>query len=412
MKSKTIKDKVVFEGYGIHTNSFSKLILEPYENGIVFLKDNVEIPLNLEYISQTQRRIVLKKDNVQIETIEHLLSVLNVLGIFDIKIVLEGDEIPILDGSSVIFFEKIKEIGLVELEKEILEFKLLEPIEFYLNDSYIYAKPSEKFIINYAIVYENHSFLKSQFFRIEINEENYYNDVARARTYAFEEEVNELRSKGLGKGGNLENALIISKNGYLNEPRFLDEPVRHKILDLIGDLMFLNRPFIGEIFCIKGSHKLHIEFVKKLLNDGLGGPIIDINEIKSLIPHRYPFLLVDKVVHLDENKIVAYKNVSINEEFFNGHFPNYPIMPGVLIVEALAQTGAIWYYKFNPDNRDKLPLFIGIEDVKFKNQVLPGDKLYLEIRVLRSGSRFIKMYGRAWTERGICCEGSLIATIK
>ncbi|MEO0203287.1 MAG: 3-hydroxyacyl-ACP dehydratase FabZ, partial [candidate division WOR-3 bacterium] len=322
----------------------------------------------------------------------------------------EGDEFPILDGSSVIFFERIKEVGLEELNKQIPEFNLLEPIELRLNDSYIYAKPSDKFIINYAIVYE-HEFLKSQFFRIEVNEKNYYEYIARARTYVFEEEIEELKNKNLGKGGNLENTLIISKNGYLNEPRFLDEPVRHKILDFIGDLMLLNKRFIGEVFCIKGGHHLHIEFVKSLIERGIGGPILDINEIKNLIPHRYPFLLVDKVIHLDKSRIVGYKNVSVNEEFFSGHFPNYPIMPGVLVVEALAQLGAIWYYKVNTNGKDKLPLFVGIEDIKFKNQVLPGDKLYLEVRILRSGSKFMKFYGKAWNDKGICCEGYLIATV-
>ncbi|MDT7879711.1 MAG: UDP-3-O-acyl-N-acetylglucosamine deacetylase [Candidatus Hydrothermia bacterium] len=410
LKAKTIKQKLSFEGIGIHTGKFSKVILEPYDNGILFLKDGVEIPLNYEYISETKRRIVLKKDNVEIQTIEHLLSALNVLGIYDIKIVLEGEEIPILDGSSRIFFEEIKKVGFLELNKNIEPFKLLEPIEIRIRDSYIYAKPSEKFIINYAIIYE-HEFLKSQFFRVEVNETTYYEEISKARTYAFEEEINHLIENNFGRGGNLENTLIISKSGYLNQVRFLDEPVKHKILDLIGDLMFLNRPFIGEIFCIKGSHKLHIEFVKKLIKEGIGGPILEIDDIKNLIPHRYPFLLVDRVIHLEKDRIVAYKNVSINESFFNGHFPNYPIMPGVLIIEALAQTGAILYSKFNPIN-GKIPLFVGIEDVKFRRPVFPGDRLYLEIKILRGGSKFIKMLARAWTENGICCEGNIIATIK
>jgi len=410
LKAKTIKQKLSFEGIGIHTGKFSKVILEPYDNGILFLKDGVEIPLNYEYILETKRRIVLKKDNVEIQTIEHLLSALNALGIYDIKIVLEGEEIPILDGSSRIFFEEIKKVGFLELNKNIEPFKLLEPIEIRIRDSYIYAKPSEKFIINYAIIYE-HEFLKSQFFRVEVNETTYYEEISKARTYAFEEEINHLIENNFGRGGNLENTLIISKSGYLNQVRFLDEPVRHKILDLIGDLMFLNRPFIGEIFCIKGSHKLHIEFVKKLIKEGIGGPILEIDDIKNLIPHRYPFLLVDRVIHLEKDRIVAYKNVSINESFFNGHFPNYPIMPGVLIIEALAQTGAILYSKFNPIN-GKIPLFVGIEDVKFRRPVFPGDRLYLEIKILRGGSKFIKMLAKAWTENGICCEGNIIATIK
>ncbi len=410
MRSKTIKDRITFEGIGIHSGKPSKVILEPFNKGIFFLKDNIEIPLRIEYIEETNRRLGLEKDGVRIETFEHLLSVLNVLGIFDLKIILEGDEFPILDGSSVIFFEKVREVGLVETNREIYEFKLLEPIEVSLNGSYIYAKPSNKFIINYAITYE-HDFLKSQFFRIELDEKSYYNEISRARTYVFEEEINELFSRGLGRGGSMDNTLIISKTGYLNEPRFLDEPVRHKVLDLIGDLMLLNRPFIGEIFCIRGGHKLHVEFVRKLLKEGIGGPILDVNEIKNLIPHRYPFLFVDKVVHIDENRIVAYKNFSINEEIFNGHFSNYPIAPGVVIVEALAQTGAVLYYRLNSLKKG-IPLFVGIEDIKFRRQVLPGDRLYLEIRILRSGSRFIKMGAKAWTESGICCEGILIATIQ
>ncbi|MCX7948408.1 MAG: UDP-3-O-acyl-N-acetylglucosamine deacetylase [candidate division WOR-3 bacterium] len=409
MKRKTIKEKLYFEGIGIHTGERAKVILEPYDKGIVFVKDGVEIPLSIEYITNTSRRVSIGKDNIEINTIEHILSALNALNIYDIKIILEGDEIPILDGSSVVFFEKIKEVGILELEEQIIPFKLIEPIELKMDDSIIYARPSDKLIINYAILYE-HNFLSSQFFRIEIDEGKYYSEISKARTYGFEEELEELYRSNLIKGGSLENALLISKSGYVNEPRYYDEPVRHKILDLIGDLMFLNRPFIGEIFCIKGSHKLHIEFVKKLINEGIGGPVLDIDEIKKLIPHRFPFLLVDKVVHIEESRIVAYKNFTINEEFFNGHFPSFPIVPGVIIVEALAQAGAILFSKFNPIN-DGIPLFIGIEDFKFRRGVFVGDRLYLEVKLLRSGSRFIKMYSRAWNSEGICAEGYLIATL-
>ncbi len=406
---RTLAKEVAFEGIGIHTGTKGRIVIKPYDQGIVFQKEGRIIPATYEYVVSTERRVVLEKDGVRVETVEHVLSALNGMGITDALLEVEGDEVPIMDGSAYTFAKAIKEVGYRELGS-YEHAGILNRLELSETKARIHAEPSDKLEVAYAIVYE-HSFLPSQFKLMTVEPETYLNFIAPARTFVFEEELEEIYQKGLAKGGSLENALVITKDGYANEPRFPDEPVRHKILDLIGDIALLGRKFIGRISCIGGGHNLHVKFVKHLYEHGWFGPTLDIEHIKELIPHRYPFLLVDRIVHLDESRAVGIKAITYNEQHFHGHFPNFAVMPGVLVLEAIAQVGAIMFFYHNKDRRESIPLFAGLDEVKFRRPVRPGELLYLEVKVLRPGKRFIRMEGRAYTEEGIVAQGIFTAVV-
>ncbi len=399
-----------FEGTGLHTGKPSRITVHPASEGggIVFRKDGVEIPARYDFVAETSRRTVLERDGVRIETVEHILSALYGMGITDAVIEVEGDEIPAMDGSALPFAQALYE-NLMELEEKVHPFHLMLPTGVEDDGRKVEATPHPHLTIATAIRYE-HPFLPSQFIEVSITPDTYLREIAPARTYAFVEEVEELKKKGLAAGGSLENALIIGRDGYVNEPRFPDEPVRHKVLDLLGDLALLGRPFTGRITAVAAGHALHVEFVKKLAEEGAGGPVVELDEIKKLIPHRYPFLLVDRIIHMDDTRAVGIKQITANEEFFQGHFPHYAVMPGVLIVEAIAQVGAIAFFK-KFGGEGKMAFFAGIDEVRFKRQVKPGDTLILHIKLLRKGSRLVKMEGKALVEGELVASGIFTAII-
>lgn len=406
----TVSKRLDFEGKGLHSGADSRLIIHPAEpgTGIVFRKDNVLIPAHHRYIIETERRTVLEKDGKRVETVEHVLSALYAMGITDAILEIDGDEVPAMDGSALTFAEAIYE-NRKELDGEIDTFKLMLPISHEEGRGRVEAEPHDGLRISAALLYE-HPFMPSQYFELEITPESYLKEIAPARTFAFQEEVEELRRRGMAAGGTLENALIIGKTGYFNEPRFPDEPVRHKILDLIGDLSLLGKPFEGKIKAVASGHTLHAGFVRKLSQEGAGGPVIDSDRIKQLIPHRYPFLLVDRIIHVDDERAVGIKQITANEEFFQGHFPHYAVMPGVLIVEAIAQVGAIAFFqKFGGEG--KMAFFAGIDDVRFRRQVKPGDTMVLHIKLLKKSRRLVKMEGKALVNGEVAASGIFTAII-
>ncbi len=411
MKSRfTVLKPIQFEGTGLHTGKPSRITVHPASGygGIIFRKDGVEIPARYEFVTETSRRTVLERDGVRIETVEHILSALYGLGITDAIIEVEGDEIPAMDGSALPFAQVLYE-NLMEWEEKVHPYKIMLPIGVEGDGRKVEATPHPQLTIAAAIRYD-HPFLPSQFIELTITPDTYLREIAPARTYAFVEEVEELKGRGLAAGGSLENALVIGRDGYVNEPRFPDEPVRHKVLDLLGDLALLGRPFVGRITAVAAGHSLHLEFVKKLAEEGAGGPVVELDEIKKLIPHRYPFLLVDRIIHMDDSRAVGIKQITANEEFFQGHFPHYAVMPGVLIVEAIAQVGAIAFFK-KFGGEGKMAFFAGIDEVRFKRQVKPGDTLILHIKLLRKGSRLVKMEGKALVNDETVASGIFTAII-
>lgn len=394
-----LKGEIIFEGLGLHTGEFCKIRLKPRERGYVFVKNGKEIPARYEFVSDTNRNVTLERDGERVMTVEHLLSSLYGLRVLGAEIEVEGPEVPALDGSSKIFVERILENS---EEAEGRVYNLKYPIEYEGKRAKILALPSSTFKVSYAIRFEDKGF--SQFFEFSIGD--YIDKIAPARTFVFKEDIEWILKGGLGKGGNLENVLVI---GESQDWRFPDEPVRHKVLDFIGDLslsgIFINAHFI----VLMGSHADHVNFAKLLAERGIWGDEMEIGEIFSSLPHRFPFLLVDKIVHISEDRAVGIKNVTINEWFFEGHFPENPVMPGVLQIESMAQVaGAVLIKRL--EGKRLVPLFVGIEDVKFKRIIKPGDTMFIYVKLLRFGGRFAKALGEIFVDKELVASAVMTAT--
>ena len=417
-KQRTIKAAVCFEGLGLHTGEETKLELLPaaVDTGVTFLRKDIEPSFMIKASSHSildpgkfPRRTSIGSNGTCVQTIEHLMAALYLLGIDNVQINIWGEEVPGLDGSAKDFVDKIKEVGWQEQKVDRDRLIIREALWVEEESTSIVVLPCPELRISYALDYDN-PVIGSGYADIVVNgslRDNLY----EARTFCLEEEVKSLLDMGLGKGANYKNTLVISKDGILdNELRFNDEFVKHKILDLIGDLS-LAGPVRGHVIAIKGGHSLNIKLLQKLRRykekgkrAGIGSKTrfvptkqeLSTEEIMQILPHRYPFLLVDKIVELDPGKrAVGIKNVTMNEYFFQGHFPERPIMPGVLIVEAMAQVGGILMLACE-ENKGKLAYFMAADNIKFRKTVLPGDQLVLEVvsgkRRSRTGSVIAKAY--------------------
>ena len=445
MKQRTISKPFTLSGPGLHTGNKTTITFEPAPvgTGVVFIREDLpskpRIHVDFPHIMGVTRGTTIGTREVHIHTVEHVLSALSGMGVDNVFVHINSTEPPVLDGSAKLYVEAIQKSGIVEQtegEKEYLELK--NKIEYVNGSTSIVAEPSDKLLeINYTIEYEYPS-IGVQSFSLEVTPDNYRTLIAPARTFCLDYEVEALHSRGYGKGGDLSNTVVFGVDKVHTDLRFPDEPVRHKILDMIGDLFLLGRPLKARITARKSGHSHNINFLKKLVSETSNGrtlpsavvasngeerikeeskmsqpqtqPEIKIGvplnsvEIQKIIPHRYPFLMIDKVVIEEAAKrAVGYKAVSGNEPFFQGHFPGSPIMPGVLIVEALAQTSCVLFLS-RPDLAGKLAYFMGIEKVKFRKPVLPGDYLELRVEVLKAKERFGKVKGEALVGGAVVTE--------
>ncbi|MCX7704722.1 MAG: bifunctional UDP-3-O-[3-hydroxymyristoyl] N-acetylglucosamine deacetylase/3-hydroxyacyl-ACP dehydratase [bacterium] len=432
MNQKTIEHPFSIEGIGLHTGEKVSLTVNPAppNTGIIFIRkdmpQNPVIKADINFLLDVEkypRRSSISNGNVHIHTIEHLMSAIYGLGIDNLIVEMKGGECPGLDGSAQIFVNKFLEAGLVE-QKEIKNFyRVKEPIYISENSSHIVALPSDTLKISYTLDYPN-SLIKSQYASFDITPETYANEIAPARTFCLEEEIEKLKMIGLGKGSDYNNTVVIGENGVIrNSFRFPNEPVRHKICDLIGDLALLGMFLKAHIIGIRSGHAINTKLVRTLKNllhkdkvsavysDGLiekRKPVLEIEDIEKIIPHRFPFLLVDRIIELEEDKrVIGIKNVSANEWFFQGHFPGRPVMPGVLIVEAIAQVAGVLMLS-KKENQGKLAFFMSIEQAKFRRAVRPGDQLILKVEVSRLKSRVGQVQGKAYVDDKIACEATLM----
>jgi len=458
-KQRTLKSPVSLSGIGLHTGKPVNIVIKaaPVNHGFIFKRVDVEghptIKSIINNVSETSRGTTLSENGVSINTVEHLLSALYGLGIDNALIEIDGPEVPILDGSAGKIVDAIEKTGIFEQSDLKVYFEIKQTISLTIPEKGIeyIAIPDNNYNVTVLIDY-NSDVLVNQFASLE-NIENYKNEIAPARTFVFLHELEILASKGLIKGGNLENALVIvdkdlpkeeldhladlfqkphldflPQKGILNSTllRHSNEPARHKLLDLIGDLSLVGMPIKGKIIATKPGHKTNIEFAR-LIQQQIkkekqknkapvfnvnAKPLLDINEIRKRLPHRYPFLLVDKIIEMNESSVVGVKNVSYNEGFFVGHFPNEPVMPGVLIIEAMAQVGGILILNSVPDPENYTTLFLKIEQVRFKKKVIPGDTLVFKLELAAPFRRGIAtMHGTAYVGDSIVTEGILMAQI-
>ncbi len=419
MKQTTIAKEVTISGIGLHTGEHSEIKLLPADadDGIYFVRTDVEphveLPAIADFVVETNRGTVLEKDGVRVHTVEHLLGALYGLGIDNIRIEINGAEPPALDGSAQGFVEPIRQAGIVELDADAEPISVDEPFSMSFEDGKeLIILPGKGLKVSFGIEYP-HRVVNSQFISLKIDPDTFSKEIAPARTYVFESDLEGIMADGLAKGGSYDNAIVIGEKGIINgELRFPNEPVRHKVLDLMGDMALVGRRLEGHIIAIKTGHPHHTAFAAEL-RKRFGGDTMDIHTILNIMPHRYPFLLVDRILSLRKDFVVGVKNVTMNEPYFQGHFPGDPIMPGVLIVEAMAQVGGFMLLKHveNVGGGEKLLYFSGIDDVRFKRPVRPGDRLRIEVKLLRFGGRIARMQGVAMVGSELAAKATMSAAI-
>lgn len=430
MKRRSIKNEVIIHGKGLHMGCEAEVKLKPAKagSGIKFIRIDLDKkPVisadvkNLFLNDAIQRCTAIGFNEEAIYTVEHLMSALCGLGITDLELEINNVELPGLDGSSLNYCQRIQEAGVVELDEEAEVFQVIEPVGVAANGASIFITPADDLRISYTLSYP-HPQLFSQFFQSEINQEIYLNQIAPCRTFCLEKEAKELQKAGMGKGANYQNTLVVGDEGVIeNEVRFQDEFARHKVLDFIGDLYLLGVPIKGHVFATKSGHYLNIQLLKKIaeqrerflrratrsnLEVGLSKEI-GIEQIMKVLPHRYPFLLVDKVYEIEKGKKgIGVKNVTVNDNFFQGHFPTRPIMPGVLMVEAMAQTAGVIILT-SEAHRGKVAFFMATDKVKFRKPVVPGDQLIMEVEVIKDRSRIAQVRAVSKVNEDVVAEADM-----
>ena len=460
----TIKKDISLKGVGLHTGKEVNLTFKPAKanTGYIFkridLKEKPEIEANINYVFNTDRGTCLNKDDIRIQTTEHVLAALVGLEIDNVSIELDASEPPIMDGSSKFFVEALESVGKKDLEEKRKEFVVRDIITYKepKSGSEITVIPSSEYQITTMVDFGT-KILGTQ--NATMNSiKNFKDDISNSRTFSFLHEIEMLLNKGLIKGGDLNNAIVyvdkplsdstmkklkkafnkddikVNPNGILDNLtlHYPNEAARHKLLDVVGDLALIGTKIRGRVIATKPGHHVNTEFarkmnavieeakeerklgikISKIPNIEGKKPIMDSEKIKEILPHRDPFLFIDEIYELNENDILGLKHVKADEYYFDGHFPDYPILPGVIIVEAMAQIGGILVLTKVPDPENYLTFFAKIDKVKFKNKVFPGDTIIFKCNLLNPVRRGIcHMKGLAFVNDRLCAEAELIAQI-
>jgi UDP-3-O-[3-hydroxymyristoyl] N-acetylglucosamine deacetylase / 3-hydroxyacyl-[acyl-carrier-protein] dehydratase len=456
LKQSTISEAVSISGIGLHTGEQATLVIKPatINHGLVFqridLPNKPLIPALIDYVVDTSRSTVLEKDGAKVGTIEHLISAAAGLQIDNLLIEISGNEVPILDGSAFPYVELLESGNIIEQNALRNYFNVSDAIEFkdVANNVEIAALPLDDYRLT-AMVDFNSKVLHSQ--HAQLHDVKLYKEhIAPARTFVFAHDIIKLAESNLIKGGDMSNAVVVAeedlmpeelekisnllgkkldsngKKGILNKNslKFYNEPARHKLLDLMGDLALIGRPLKAHILAARPGHRVNFEFAKVIRKkitetdssapyfDANAEPVFNVNDIAKLLPHRYPFQLVDKIMSLDGTTVIGIKNITMNEPQFTGHFPENPVMPGVLMVEAIAQTGGVLVLTTTGEPDKYWPYLVGIDNCRFYKNVLPGDSLIIRCSLLapiRLG--VAKMSGEAWVGKNMVCSVNMTARL-
>ena len=419
MSRKTLARPVALEGIGLHLGVPCRITFQPApaKQGILFRRTDCPglppIRAHVSEVSGSERRTQLGKGAHAVHTVEHVLAAVMGMGIDDVTIDMDGPEPPILDGSAAPFLAALSEAGLAALEGEPDFLDLSEPVRIIDGASVYEAYPCDRLELDVTIEFP-HPLIGKQARRFTVTEELFASELSRARTFGFVHEVDALRAKGLIKGASLENAVVLDDTAVLSgDLRWADEFVRHKAMDCVGDLALAGARVRARIVAVKPSHRGTITLVRELVKAGRKEKgMYTIEDIMKVLPHRYPFLLVDRILEIEEKRIVGLKNVTINEPFFQGHFPGHPIMPGVLIIEAMAQVGGMLMLGSLADPDSKVVYFMSLDNVKFRRPVKPGDQLRFELEVVQLRGTVCKMRGVGKVDGDVVVEADMAATIR
>ena len=423
---KTLKQAVVFKDIGLHlgTSVEMKVNPAPANHGIVFQlthKGGRTLAVELGMAQGVGRGTNLSDGEFSLHTIEHFMAAVGASGLSNLLVEIDADEPPIMDGSALAFIEEFERVGFVDQAAPVPVWRVVKPCVVEHEGSILMAFPDDHFSISYTLDYRG-TFIGIQHLDVNLSTVNLKDHLLRARTFCLLHEVEGLKARGQALGGSLKNAIVVDGNRCVNPEglRFEQEFAWHKILDFYGDTSILRGPIHGRFVGIRSGHRQNIGLMKKLIeekavimdNPWANKKVLELEDIKRVIPHRYPFLLVDRITSLVVGEsAIGIKNVTGNEEFFNGHFPDTPVMPGVLIVEALAQVAGVCLLSMT-NNQGKTPFFMGLEQVKFRKPVFPGDQLELSIQVLKLRGNTGKVEARASVAGQVHVEGNLSFFIK
>jgi UDP-3-O-[3-hydroxymyristoyl] N-acetylglucosamine deacetylase/3-hydroxyacyl-[acyl-carrier-protein] dehydratase len=417
---RTIAASATLSGVGLHLGRACRLTFLPAgaSAGILFrrvdLPGSPETPATVEHAVLSERRTQLGDGAGALHTVEHVLAAVLGAEIDDIIIEMDAAEPPILDGSARPFLEALRAAGSVTVNgQRAEELRIRECVRVVDGESVYVAHPADRLDVEVSIDFA-HPAIGVQTGRWRVTPESFAADLAGARTFGFMREVEMLRGKGLIQGASTDNTVVLDDVGVVgNVLRWPDEFVRHKALDVIGDLALAGKRVKARISAVKPSHRGTVTLVRELLaHEHREDRVLEIDHIMKVLPHRYPFLLVDRVLEMDKNRIVGIKNVTINEPFFQGHFPGHPIMPGVLIVEAMAQVGGLLLMGTVEEPENRVVYFMSLDNVKFRKPVRPGDQLRFEVEMVQVRGRVCRIKGEAKVNGDVVCEAEMAAMVR
>ena len=424
-RQRTLRSAIELSGIGLHSGEEVQVRILPAGpgTGIEFirtdLEDPVPVPAEIAFHSPKDRRSRLTREGTEVETVEHFLAVCTGMQLDNVRVEISGAEFPGLDGSALPLVKMVHKAGLVEQKEEVRVFVLEQPVFVHEDGATLVALPSETpgLTLQYVSSFEEPG-VESGSFEIELTPETFEAELAGARTFCLASEVEALQAAGLGKGATRENTVVLGDPN--STQRMPNEPVRHKLLDLVGDLHLLGASLQARIIATRSGHKTNADLVRRLVDlmqaQETGGLIqresgMDIREIMRQLPHRYPFLLIDRVVEVDGYKrAVAIKNVSINEPYFQGHFPGRPLMPGVLQLEAMAQLAGMLLLR-RLEYSGKLAVLWSLDKVKLRGGVTPGDQLRLTVETMRIKGETVQVRGKGTVAGRAVCEAILMYTM-
>ncbi len=420
MPRRTIATEAGLSGIGLHTGASTRVSCQPGKpgQGVLFRRTDLaarpEVSARVEEVEATERRTAIGKGETTIHTVEHLLAAVVALELDDLVIELDGPEPPILDGSFAPYLALLEGAGIAMLEGEPSQFRVTSPFTVTEGEATYVVSPSEGLKLTTTIEW-SHPLIGRQSGSWDINLETFRRDLAPARTFGFTHEVADLRSRGLLKGASTTSAVVLSDTGILGGPlRWSDEFVRHKAGDIVGDLALVGGRVQAHLVASRPSHQGNVAVARAItrMAEQTGGGILDINRILEVIPHRYPFIMIDRILDLQPRRsVVGIKNVTINEPFFQGHFPGHPVMPGVLIIEAMAQAGGMLLMDELVAREDRVVYFMSLDNVKFRRPVVPGDQLRLEVEMVQFRGRTCRLKGVAFVDGQVVAEAEMMARV-